>query len=301
VNRDLPSSDFFNLARRFRPVPIRWLPTTGPAAGDGKARLDHVSIRASTRDTWFGDQSRSPLAVGIRRSVRVCAIAANVVTPAFLSSVRMGARSAARALDRATCAARPVARASLEMTAPRLPPSLTPRDFAAASAALVLLEIKPASSSATDAICCNMKRPVGPSICGRSANRTSTPASKSRDRNATDRVRRSTLATMIGTRCSLAAREVRPTMVLLLCDIQPRACGITYGCEALGVNGEMLFPVGAPRIACCLLHCIVLGGQPFFQDFPIGPSAIACMRRHEQNERRWVLHPLGCSGRRDWK
>jgi hypothetical protein len=58
----------------------------------------------------------------------------------------------------------PVALASADNTAPRLPPRTFPRAFAAASAAFVLLEIRPASSSATAAICCNMKRPVGPSI-----------------------------------------------------------------------------------------------------------------------------------------
>jgi hypothetical protein len=113
----------------------------------------------------------------------------------------------------------PVARASGEMIAPRLPPSLTPRAFAAASAALVRLEISPASSSATEAICWSIKRPVGPSICGRSANRTSTPASKSRDRNATDRVRRSTLATMIGTRCSRAAANGRRTVAARMATV----------------------------------------------------------------------------------
>jgi hypothetical protein len=71
---------------------------------------------------------------------------------------------------------RPMARASSVSLVRRFPPSLTPRAFAAASAALVRVEIIPASSSATDAICCSMNRPVGPSIVGRSANRTSTPA-----------------------------------------------------------------------------------------------------------------------------
>ena len=71
---------------------------------------------------------------------------------------------------------------------PRNPPSTLPRAFAAFKAALVRVDIKPASSSATAAICCNMKRPVGPSILGKSANRTSTPASSRRDRKLTDRV-----------------------------------------------------------------------------------------------------------------
>jgi hypothetical protein len=35
--------------------------------------------------------------------------------------------------------------------------------------------MKPASSSATLAICCRIKRPVGPSIFGKSQKRTSTP------------------------------------------------------------------------------------------------------------------------------
>jgi hypothetical protein len=82
---------------------------------------------------------------------------------------------------------------------PRLPPSFFPRSLAAASAALVRALIIPASSFATATICCRRKRPVAPSICGRSANRTSTPASSSRDKNATERVNRSTLLTIIPT------------------------------------------------------------------------------------------------------
>jgi hypothetical protein len=59
--------------------------------------------------------------------------------------------------------------------------------LAAASAAFVRAEIMPASSSATAAICCSMNRPVGPSICGRSQNSTSTPASRRALRKATER------------------------------------------------------------------------------------------------------------------
>jgi hypothetical protein len=76
---------------------------------------------------------------------------------------------------------------------------------AAASAALVRLEIISASSSATLAICRKRNRPVGPSIFGKSQNRTSTPASSNCDRKCAERVSRSTLATMSGTRCSRAA------------------------------------------------------------------------------------------------
>jgi hypothetical protein len=50
---------------------------------------------------------------------------------------------------------------------------------------LLRVEIRPASSAATAAICYSTNRPVGPSIVGKSAKRTSTPASSSRDRKAT--------------------------------------------------------------------------------------------------------------------
>lgn len=62
---------------------------------------------------------------------------------------------------------------------PLLPPSFLPRAFAAASAFLVRSEMKPASNSATATSCCSMNRPVGPSMAGRSAKRTSTPVSRS--------------------------------------------------------------------------------------------------------------------------
>ena len=63
----------------------------------------------------------------------------------------------------------------------RLPPRILPRAFAAVSAALVRVDIIPASSSATATIC-RRNRPVAPWICGRSAKRTSTPASSKRRR-----------------------------------------------------------------------------------------------------------------------
>jgi hypothetical protein len=56
-------------------------------------------------------------------------------------------------------------------------PRRFPRRLAAARAAFVRAEIIPAPSSATAAICCKRNLPVAPSIIGRSANRTSTPAS----------------------------------------------------------------------------------------------------------------------------
>jgi len=71
---------------------------------------------------------------------------------------------AALASARACRAARDKARIFAVGFTPRFPPSFLPRFFAAARAALVLAEIMPASSSATATICCNMKRPVAPSI-----------------------------------------------------------------------------------------------------------------------------------------
>ena len=58
----------------------------------------------------------------------------------------------------------------------------------AARARLVRSLIMPASSSATLAICCNRKRPVAPSIEGKSTNLISTSVSSSFDRKATERV-----------------------------------------------------------------------------------------------------------------
>jgi Resolvase, N terminal domain/Helix-turn-helix domain of resolvase len=49
--------------------------------------------------------------------------------------------------------------------------------LAAFSAAFVLSEMRPASSSATDAIVVSMNLPIAPCSSGRSANRTSTPDS----------------------------------------------------------------------------------------------------------------------------
>jgi hypothetical protein len=82
---------------------------------------------------------------------------------------------------RSCTAALPAALALAVKRAPRSPPSFTPRRLAAARAAFVRAEIIPASSSATAAICCNRNLPVAPSIIGRSANRTSTPASSRRE------------------------------------------------------------------------------------------------------------------------
>jgi hypothetical protein len=69
----------------------------------------------------------------------------------------------------------------------------------------VRAEIMPASNSATATICCTRNRPVAPSICGRSAKRTSTLASNRRLRKATLRERRLTLLTTSGQRCKRAA------------------------------------------------------------------------------------------------
>jgi hypothetical protein len=141
------------------------------------------------------------------RSSKADAIARRDSQPAACSSLMVGAIARLRAC--ACRAALSAARALAVNRTPRSPPSFTPRRLAAARAALVRAETIPASSSATAAICCNRNLPVAPSIIGRSANRTSTPASSRRDRKATERVSRSTLATTSGTWCRRAAASVR--------------------------------------------------------------------------------------------
>ena len=128
-------------------------------------------------------------------SLRPAAISRRDAAPAAMISAMAGATSAARSLARFWTAARALVRVLADGFTPRSPPSFCPRRFAAARAALVRALISPASSSATAAICCSIKRPVAPSIWGRSAKRTSTPASSKRDRKARERVNRSTLLT----------------------------------------------------------------------------------------------------------
>jgi hypothetical protein len=132
-----------------------------------RADLEGTNVycrRSKTRATWVAVQECPPRAVGTPRSLSARAIAQSVSTPLCCRSRIIGRRSAARSLARLTWTARPVALACSDNAVPRLPPRSFPRAFAAASAAFVLLEISPASSSATAAICCKMKRPVGPSI-----------------------------------------------------------------------------------------------------------------------------------------
>jgi hypothetical protein len=139
------------------------------------------------------------------RLLSAAAMARRDVTPVARSAFMVGVIAGRARQQAADVAARPMARASSVSFVLRTPPSFAPLALAAASAALVRLEIISASSSATLAICRNRNRPVGPSIFGKSQNRTSTPASRSWDRKCADRVRRSTLATISGTRCSRAA------------------------------------------------------------------------------------------------
>src|ERR1700738_3480378 len=78
----------------------------------------------------------------------------------------VGARSSARRRACSWRTALPAARCLAVSRAPRSPPSLTPRRFAAARASFVRFEIMPASSSAMAAICWSMNLPVAPSIMG---------------------------------------------------------------------------------------------------------------------------------------
>ena len=67
--------------------------------------------------------------------------------------------------------------------------------LAAAKAAFVRSLIRPASSSATEAICVSRKRPIAPvGTCGRSQKTRSTSLATSERRRSTLRVRRSSLA-----------------------------------------------------------------------------------------------------------
>jgi Reverse transcriptase (RNA-dependent DNA polymerase) len=66
---------------------------------------------------------------------------------------------------RAVSALQPSLRALSVSWSPRSPPSFLPRALAACNAALVRLEIRPASNSATAAICCNMPWRVGTRDC----------------------------------------------------------------------------------------------------------------------------------------
>ncbi len=122
---------------------------------------------------------------------RPAAIAVSVFAPPARIWAIVGARSAALSAARMRLAAAPCFWASRLMVIRRpslflirVPPSLVPRALAALRAAFVRAEIIPASNSATATICCSRKRPVAPSICGRSANLTSTFASRRRLRNA---------------------------------------------------------------------------------------------------------------------
>jgi hypothetical protein len=154
-----------------------------------------LANRAVTSVTCGADHTDPPLAVGIPCPVKASAISVGELTPFALSFAKIGERSFALLSARSDCSCLPSALASSDSLPPLLPPSRCPRALAAASAAFVRAEMSPASNSATAAICCSMKRPVDPSIAGRSANRTSTPASSSRPRKPTERVNRSTLAT----------------------------------------------------------------------------------------------------------
>jgi hypothetical protein len=150
-----------------------------------------LSAAFINRATWTADHL-PPRAAGMPRPSKPDAMARRDSQPAARSSLTVGARSIARLRS---CACR------------------------AALPALVRAEIIPASSSATAAICCNRNLPVAPSIIGRSANRTSTPASSRRDRKATERVSQSTLVTTSGTWCTRAAASVRlvPRLVRTNC------------------------------------------------------------------------------------
>ena len=142
------------------------------------------------------------------RAFKPAARPRRLLTPFARNSAIVGARSAARVAACALMTAAALARVLAVGFTPRSPPSFLPRRLAAARAALVRALIIPASSSATATICCSRKRPVAPSICGRSAKRTSTPASSRRDRKATERVSRSTLETTREARWSRAAARV---------------------------------------------------------------------------------------------
>jgi hypothetical protein len=132
------------------------------------------------------------------RDCNSSAMPRTVVIPERLMSSTMPRRSAAcwaaLALMDATASVLPTclpwsARAPLGL------PSFTPRAFGAAIALLVRSPIKPASNSATAAICVSRSRPIGPAgTLGRSQKTRSTSLA-TRDRSrSTLRVRRSNFA-----------------------------------------------------------------------------------------------------------
>jgi hypothetical protein len=108
--------------------------------------------RVRARLTCTADHSPRRLAAGMPRSFSAAAMHRSDLTPAACSSAMVGARSVARSFARSTSRLRPAARAVSLSSTPRLPPSFLPRALAAANAALVRLEISPASSSATATI-----------------------------------------------------------------------------------------------------------------------------------------------------
>jgi hypothetical protein len=121
-------------------VPVRWSYARRPRG--------HQASRASTRRTCTACHSPRPLAVGMPRLVNSAAMACSEVMPFARSALMVGATSAACRLARPTITARPIARAPSVSLVLRTPPSFVPLALAAASAALVRLEIISASSSA---------------------------------------------------------------------------------------------------------------------------------------------------------
>jgi hypothetical protein len=131
--------------------------------------------RDSTRMTCVADHV-SPFAVGILRLFNPAAMARSDVAPLACNSAITGARSAARCAATRSTASLPRCRIARVSRCPwRLPPSLTPRRFAAASASLVRWLIIRPSRSATIARTPTVNR----SACGMSAQTKSTPAQDS--------------------------------------------------------------------------------------------------------------------------
>jgi len=119
------------------------------------------SRRSKIRMTCTDDHS-PPRAVGMHCSLSPSAMALRVVFPAACSSLMIGARSASLASMLACHASADSLHIRAVGITPRKPPSFVPRCFAACSAALVLSEMRFASSWADRA----WRSPAGRSTNG---------------------------------------------------------------------------------------------------------------------------------------
>lgn len=149
-----------------------------------------------TRETCIGDH-RPPLGAGIPRSFKPIAIDSSVRGPHRRSSSMIGSSCLARLRAFSALATAARIRSPVLGALPRKPPSLTPRAFAAASAARVRSLILRPSSSAIAASMCSRK--VSAWGMSTAVNRTS------------DFINAEITATSLAKRSSFAMSKVAPT------------------------------------------------------------------------------------------